>query len=145
MYEIINQSTSHLWVLAGITTIGFIIYLILTVLQKKLDKTHKDDLEKKLNISKLILRITITGITLIIAFPFAYYLYAANIAAHPQGAVTYQKDGNKLIFKSHNFIIDDSEFEIESESNDYYVIKKNNKQNEYFKLNKNELETIGKE
>ena len=147
MYEIINDSTSKLWILAGVAVIGFIIYSIIKFLDKqqiKLDP-FENNLEKHLKISKMIIRTTLIGMTLLLSFPFIYYLYAANIAAHPQGAVTYQKDGNKLVFTSHNFIIDNSEFEIESESNDYYIIKKNNKQNEYFKLNKNELETIGKE
>lgn len=147
MYEIINESTSKLWILAGVAAIGFIIYSIIKFLEKQQTKLDpfENNLEKHLKISKMIIRTTLIGMALLLSFPFIYYLYAANIAAQPQGAVTYQKDENKLVFTSHNFIIDNSEFEIESESNDYYIIKKNNKQNEYFKLNKNELETIGKE
>lgn len=144
MYEIINESTSKLWILAGVAVIGFIIYSIIKFLDKqqiKLDQ-FENNLEKHLKISKMIIRTTLIGMTLLLSFPFIYYLYAANIAAHPQGAVTYQKDGNKLIFTSHNFIIDDSEFEIESETNDYYLIKKGNKSNEYFKLDKSELESL---
>lgn len=144
MYEIINESTSKLWILAGVAAIGFIIYSIIKFLDKqqiKLDP-FENNLEKHLKISKMIIRTTLIGMTLLLSFPFIYYLYAANIAAHPQGAVTYQKDGNKLIFTSHNFIIDNSEFKIESESNDYYVIKKGNKSNEYFKLDKSELNLI---
>ena len=126
MYEIINESTSKLWILAGVTVIGFIIYSIIKFIDKqqiKLDP-FENNLEKHLKISKMIIRTTLIGMTLLLSFPFIYYLYAANIAAHPQGAVTYQKNGNKLIFTSHNFIIDNSEFEIESETNDYYLIKK---------------------
>lgn len=144
MYEIINDSTSKLWILAGVAVIGFIIYSIIKFLEKqqiKLDP-FENNLEKHLKISKMIIRTTLIGMTLLLSFPFIYYLYAANIAAHPQGAITYQKDGNKLIFTSHNFIIDDSEFEIESETNDYYLIKKGNKSNEYFKLDKSELNLI---
>ena len=144
MYEIINESTSKLWILAGVAVIGFIIYSIIKFLDKqqiKLDP-FENNLEKHLKISKMIIRTTLIGMTLLLSFPFIYYLYAANIAAHPQGAVTYQKDGNKLIFTSHNFIIDDNEFEIESETNDYYLIKKGNKSNEYFKLDKSELESL---
>ena len=144
MHEIINESTSKLWVLAGVAAIGFIIYSIIKFLEKqqiKLDP-FENNLEKHLKISKMIIRTTLIGMTLLLSFPFIYYLYAANIAAHPQDAVTYQKDGNKLIFTSHNFIIDDSEFEIESETNDYYLIKKGNKSNEYFKLDKSELNLI---
>lgn len=144
MYEIINESTSKLWILAGVAVIGFIIYSIIKFLDKqqiKLDP-FENNLEKHLKISKMIIRTTLIGMTLLLSFPFIYYLYAANTAAHPQGAVTYQKDGNKLIFTSHNFIIDDSEFEIESETNDYYLIKKGNKSNEYFKLDKSELESL---
>ena len=144
MYEIINESTSKLWILAGIAAIGFIIYSIIKFLEKQQTKLDpfENNLEKHLKISKMIIRTTLIGMTLLLSFPFIYYLYAANIAAHPQGAVTYQKDGNKLIFTSHNFIIDDSEFEIESETNDYYLIKKGNKSNEYFKLDKSELNLI---
>lgn len=144
MYEIINESTSKLWILAGVAVIGFIVYSIIKFLDKqqiKLDP-FENNLEKHLKISKMIIRTTLIGMTLLLSFPFIYYLYAANIAAHPQGAVTYQKDGNKLIFTSHNFIINDSEFEIESETNDYYLIKKGNKSNEYFKLDKSELNLI---
>lgn len=89
-----------------------------------------------------MLRTILVGIALLLSFPFIYYLYAANIASHPQGAVTYQKDGNKLIFTSHNFIIDDSEFEIESESDDYYIIKKHDKPKDYFRLDKSELKSL---
>lgn len=144
MYEIINESTSKLWILAEVTAIGFIIYSIIKFLEKQQTKLDpfENNLEKHLKISKMIIRTTLIGMTLLLSFPFIYYIYAANIAAHPQGAVTYQKDGNKLIFTSHNFIIDDSEFEIESETNDYYLIKKGNKSNEYFKLDKSELESL---
>jgi len=144
MYEIINESTSKLWILAGVAAIGFIIYSIIKFLEKQQTKLDpfENNLEKHLKISKMIIRTTLIGMALLLSFPFIYYLYAANIAAHPQGAVTYQKDGNKLIFTSHNFIIDDSEFEIESETNDYYLIKKGNKSNEYFKLDKSELNLI---
>ena len=146
MYEIINESTSKLWILAGIAIIGIIIYFIIAFLEKKRVKLNPfEDFEKEEKISKMIIRTTLMGMVLLLSVPVVYYLYAAHIASQPQGAITYQKDGNKLVFTSHNFIINNSEFEIESESNDYYVIKKNNKQNEYFKLNKNELETIGKE
>ena len=90
----------------------------------------------------MILRTVLIGMILIASFPFIYYGYAATIAAHPEKAVTYEKNGNKLIFTSHNFIIDDNEFEIESESNDYYIIRKNNKPKEYFRLDKSELESL---
>ena len=93
----------------------------------------------------MMLRTILVGMALILSFPFIYYLYAAHIASHPQGAVTYQKDGNKLVFTSHNFIIDDSEFEIESESNYYYIIRKHDKPKEYFRLDKSELKSITKE
>lgn len=144
MYEIINESTSKLWILAGVAAIEFIIYSIIKFLEKQQTKLDpfENNLEKHLKISKMIIRTTLIGMALLLSFPFIYYLYAANIAAQPQGAVTYQKDGNKLIFTSHNFIIDDSEFEIESETNDYYLIKKGNKSNEYFKLDKSELESL---
>lgn len=143
MYEIINESTSKLWILAGVAIIGIIIYFIIAFLEKKRVKLNPfEDFKKEEKISKMIIRTTLMGMTLLLSFPFIYYLYAANIAAHPQGAVTYQKDGKKLIFTSHNFIIDDSEFEIESETNDYYLIKKGNKSNEYFKLDKSELESL---
>lgn len=144
MYEIINESTSKLWILAGVAAIGFIIYSIIKFLEKQQTKLDpfENNLEKHLKLSKMIIRTTLIGMALLLSFPFIYYLYAANIAAQPQGAVTYQKDGNKLIFTSHNFIIDDSEFEIESETNDYYLIKKGNKSNEYFKLDKSELESL---
>lgn len=144
MYEIINESTSKLWILAGVAAIGFIIYSIIKFLEKQQTKLDpfENNLEKHLKISKMIIRTTLIGMALLLSFPFIYYLYAANIVAQPQGAVTYQKDGNKLIFTSHNFIIDDSEFEIESETNDYYLIKKGNKSNEYFKLDKSELESL---
>lgn len=35
MYEIINESTSKLWILAGIAIIGIIIYFIIAFLEKK--------------------------------------------------------------------------------------------------------------
>lgn len=90
----------------------------------------------------MVLRIALIGIAILLGFPVVYYSYAAHIASHPQGAVTYQKDGNKLVFTSHNFIIDDSEFEIESESDDYYIIRKHDKAKEYFRLDKSELEIL---
>ena len=144
MYEIINESTSKLWVLAPVIAIGVILYIITAILEKqriKLDP-FKDNLEKEQKFSKMIIRTLLIGMALIISFPFIYYGYAAIIASHPQGAVTYQKDGNKLIFTSHNFIIDDSEFEIESESDDYYIIRKHDKPKEYFRLDKSELESL---
>lgn len=143
MYEIINESTSKLWILAGVAIIGIIIYFIIAFLEKKRVKLNPfEDFKKEEKISKMIIRTTLMGMVLLLSIPVVYYLYAAHIASHPQGAVTYQKDGNKLIFTSHNFIIDDSEFEIESETNDYYLIKKGNKSNEYFKLDKSELESL---
>ena len=141
MYEIINESTSKLWILAPVITIGFILYIITENQRIKLDPSE-DNIEKEQKFSKMILRIILIGMSLLISFPFIYYGYATYIAAHPQGAVTYQKDGNKLVFTSHNFIIDDSEFEIESESDDYYIIRKNNKPKEYFRLDKSELESL---
>lgn len=144
MSEIINESTSKLWILAPVITIGFILYIITAILEKqriKLDP-FEDNLEKEQKFSKMILRTTLIGMVLLISFPFIYYGYAATIASNPEKAVTYQKNGNKLIFTSHNFIIDDSEFEIESESDDYYVIKKHDKSDEFFKLNKSELENL---
>lgn len=143
MYEIINESTSKLWILAGIAIIGIIIYFIITFLEKKRVKLNPfEDFEKEEKISKMIIRTTLMGMVLLLSVPVVYYLYAAHIASQPQGAITYQKNGNKLVFTSHNFIIDDSEFEIESESDDYYIIKKGNKSNEYFKLDKSELESL---
>ena len=143
MYEIINESTSKLWILAGVAIIGIIIYFIIAFLEKKRVKLNPfEDFKKEEKISKMIIRTTLMEMVLLLSIPVVYYLYAAHIASHPQGAVTYQKDGNKLIFTSHNFIIDDSEFEIESETNDYYLIKKGNKSNEYFKLDKSELESL---
>lgn len=143
MYEIINESTSKLWILAGVAVIGIIIYFIIAFLEKKRVKLNPfEDFKKEEKISKMIIRTTLMGMVLLLSVPVVYYLYAAHIASQPQGAVTYQKDGNKLIFTSHNFIIDDSEFEIESETNDYYLIKKGNKSNEYFKLDKSELESL---
>lgn len=143
MYEIINESTSKLWILAGVAIIGIIIHFIIAFLEKKRVKLNPfEDFKKEEKISKMIIRTTLMGMVLLLSIPVVYYLYAAHIASHPQGAVTYQKDGNKLIFTSHNFIIDDSEFEIESETNDYYLIKKGNKSNEYFKLDKSELESL---
>lgn len=144
MSEIINESTSKLWILVPVITIGFILYIITAILEKqriKLDP-FEDNLEKEQKFSKMIIRTLLIGMALIISFPFIYYGYATYIAARPQGAVTYQKDGNKLVFTSHNFIIDDSEFEIESESDDYYIIRKNNKPKEYFRLDKSELESL---
>ena len=144
MSEIINESTSKLWILVPVITIGFILYIITAILEKqriKLDP-FEDNLEKEQKFSKMILRTTLIGMVLLISFPFIYYGYAATIAAHPEKAITYQKNGNKLIFTSHNFIIDDNEFEIESESDDYYVIKKHEESNEFFKLNKSELESL---
>lgn len=144
MSEIINESTSKLWILVPVITIGFILYIITAILEKqriKLDP-FEDNLEKEQKFSKMILRTTLIGMVLLISFPFIYYGYAATIAAHPEKAITYQKNGNKLIFTSHNFIIDDNEFEIESESDDYYVIKKHDESNEFFKLNKSELESL---
>jgi hypothetical protein len=144
MSEIINESTSKLWILVPVITIGFILYIITAILEKqriKLDP-FEDNLEKEQKFSKMILRTTLIGMVLLISFPFIYYGYAATIAAHPEKAITYQKDGNKLVFTSHNFIIDDSEFEIESESDDYYIIRKNNKPKEYFRLDKSELESL---
>lgn len=143
MYEIINESTSKLWILAGIAIIGIIIYFIIAFLEKKKVKLNPfEDFEKEEKISKMIIRTTLMGMVLLLNVPVVYYLYTAHIASQPQGAITYQKDGNKLVFTSHNFIIDDSEFEIESESDDYYIIKKGNKSNEYFKLDKSELESL---
>lgn len=143
MYEIINESTSKLWILAGVAIIGIIIYFIIAFLEKKRVKINPfEDFKKEEKISKMIIRTTLMGMVLLLSVPVVYYLYAAHIASQPQGAITYQKDGNKLIFTSHNFIIDDSEFEIESETNDYYLIKKGNKSNEYFKLDKSELESL---
>lgn len=143
MYEIINESTSKLWILAGIAIIGIIIYFIIAFLEKKKVKLNPfEDFEKEEKISKMIIRTTLMGMVLLLSVPVVYYLYTAHIASQPQGAITYQKDGNKLVFTSHNFIIDDSEFEIESESDDYYIIKKGNKSNEYFKLDKSELESL---
>lgn len=144
MSEIINESTSKLWILVPVITIGFILYIITAILEKqriKLDP-FEDNLEKEQKFSKMILRTTLIGTVLLISFPFIYYGYAATIAAHPEKAITYQKNGNKLIFTNHNFIIDDNEFEIESESDDYYVIKKHDESNEFFKLNKSELESL---
>lgn len=143
MHEIINESTSKLWVLAPVIVIGIIVYSIVAILDKqriKLDP-FEDNLEEE-KLSDMMLRTILVGIALLLSFPFIYYLYAANIASHPQGAVTYQKDGNKLIFTSHNFIIDDSEFEIESESDDYYIIKKHDKPKDYFRLDKSELKSL---
>ena len=146
MHEIINESTSKLWVLAPVILIGIILYITIAIIEKqriKLDPFEDNIEEEKL--SKLILRTLLIGMALLLSFPVIYYLYAAHIASHPQGAVTYQKNGNKLVFTSHNFIIDDSEFEIESESDDYYIIKKHNKSKDYFRLDKSELESITKE
>lgn len=143
MHEIINESTSKLWVLAPVIVIGIIVYSIVAILDKqriKLDP-FEDNLEEE-KLSDMMLRTILVGIASLLSFPFIYYLYAANIASHPQGAVTYQKDGNKLIFTSHNFIIDDSEFEIESESDDYYIIKKHDKPKDYFRLDKSELKSL---
>lgn len=144
MYEIINKSTSKLWVLAPVIAIGVILYIIIAIIEKQIYELNpfEDKLEKELKFSKMVLRIALIGIAIILGFPVVYYSYAAHIAAHPQGSVTYQKDGNKLVFTSHNFIINDSEFEIESESDDYYVIKKHDESNEFFKLNKSELESL---
>ena len=147
MYEIINESTSKLWILAPVIAIGIILYITIAIIEKqrlKLD-SFEDNLEKELKLSKLMLRTLLFGMTLLLSFPVIYYLYAAHIASHPQGAVTYQKDGNKLVFTSHNFIIHDSEFEIESESDSYYIIRKHDKPKEYFQLDKSELESITKE
>lgn len=144
MYEIINESTSKLWILAPVILIGIILYAIVAILDKqriKLDP-FEDNLEEDLKFSKMVLRIALIGIALLLGFPIVYYSYAAHIAAHPQGAVTYQKDGNKLVFTSHNFIINDSEFKIESETDDYYVIKKHDNSKEYFQLDKSELESL---
>ena len=144
MYEIINESTSKLWVFAPVIGIGIVLYIIAGIMNKqrvKLDP-FKDNIEEELKLSKLMLRTLLIGLALLLSFPVIYYLYAAHIASHPQGAVTYQKDGNKLVFKNHNFIIDDSEFEIESESDDYYIIRKNNKPKDYFRLDKSELESL---
>lgn len=144
MYEIINESTSKLWILTPVIAIGIILYIIITIIDKqriKLDP-FENNIEEELKLSKLMLRTLLIGMALLLSFPVIYYLYAAHIASHPQGAITYQKNGNKLVFTSHNFIIDDSEFEIESESNDYYVIKKHDESNEFFKLNKSELENL---
>lgn len=146
MYEIINESTSKLWILVPVIAIGIILYIIIAIIEKqriKLDPFEDNIEEEKL--SKLILRTLLIGMALILSFPVIYYLYAAHITSHPQSAVTYQKDGNKLVFTSHNFIIDDSEFEIESESDDYYIIKKHDKPKDYFRLDKSELESITKE
>lgn len=144
MYEIINESTSKLWVFAPVIAIGVILYIITAIIEKQISKLNpfEDKLEKDLKFSKMVLRIALIGITLLLGFPIVYYSYAAHIAAHPQGAVTYQKDGNKLVFTSHNFIINDSEFEIESETDDYYVIKKHDNSKEYFQLDKSELESL---
>lgn len=144
MSEIINESTSKLWILAPVITIGFILYIITAILEKqriKLDPSE-DNLEKEQKFSKMILRTTLIGMVLLLSFPFIYYGYAAIIAAHPQGSITYQKTENKLVFTSHNFIIDDNEFEIESESDDYYIIRKHDKPKEYFRLDKSELESL---
>lgn len=147
MQEIIYESTSKLWILAPVIIIGIILYITIAIIEKqriKLDP-FEDNLEKELKLSKLMIRTLLIGMTLLLSFPVIYYLYAAHIASHPQGAVTYQKDGNKLVFTSHNFIIDDSEFEIESESDSYYIIRKHDKPKEYFQLDKSELESITKE
>lgn len=144
MYEIINESTSKLWILVPVIAIGIILYIIIAIIEKqriKLDP-FEDNLEKELKLSKMMLRTLLIGMALLLCCPVVYYLYAANIAAHPQGAINYQKDGNKLIFTSHNFIIDNSEFEIESESNGYYVVKKHDKPKEYFRLDKSELKSL---
>lgn len=144
MYEIINESTSKLWILAPVIAIGIILYITIAIIDKqriKLDP-FEDNIEDELKLSKLMLRTLLIGMALLLSFPVIYCLYATHIALHPQGTVTYQKDGNKLVFTSHNFIIDDSKFEIESESNDYYIIRKNNKPKEYFKLDKSELESL---
>ena len=147
MYEIINESTSKLWILTPVIAIGIILYIIITIIDKqriKLDP-FENNIEEELKLSKLMLRTLLIGMALLLSFPVIYYLYAAHIASHPQGAVTYQKNGNKLVFTSHNFIIDDSEFEIESESDDYYIIRKHDKPKEYFRLDKSELKSITKE
>lgn len=144
MSEIINESTSKLWILVPVITIGFILYITTAILEKqriKLDP-FENNLKKEQKFSKMIILTTLIGITLLLSFPIIYYGYAATIAAHPEKAVTYKKNGNKLIFTSHNFIINDSEFEIESETDDYYVIKKHDESNEFFKLNKSELESL---
>lgn len=146
MYEIINESTSKLWILTPVIAIGIILYITIAIIEKqriKLDPFEDNNEEEKL--SKLILRTLLIGMALLLSFPVIYYLYAAHIASHPQSAVTYQKDGNKLVFTSHNFIIDDSEFEIESESDDYYIIRKHDKPKDYFRLDKSELKSITKE
>ena len=144
MSEIINESTSKLWILAPVITIGVILYIITTIIEKQIYELNpfEDKLEQELKFSKMVLRIALIGIAIILGFPVVYYSYAAHIAAHPQGAVTYQKDRNKLVFTSHNFIIDDSEFEIESESDDYYIIRKHDESKEYFRLDKSELESL---
>lgn len=147
MYEIINESTSKLWILAPVIAIGIILYVTIAIIEKqrlKLDP-FEDNLEKELKLSKLMLRTLLFGMAFFLSVPVTYYLYAAHIASHPQGTVTYQKDGNKLVFTSHNFIIDNSEFEIESESDDYYIIRKHDKPKEYFRLDKSELKSITKE
>jgi hypothetical protein len=146
MQEIIYESTSKLWILAPVIAIGIILYITIAIIEKqriKLDPFEDNIEEEKL--SKLILRTLLIGMALLLSFPVIYYLYAAHIALHPQGAVTYQKDGNKLVFTSHNFIINDSEFEIESESDSYYIIRKHDKPKEYFRLDKSELKSITKE
>lgn len=147
MYEIINESTSKLWILIPVIAIGIIIYIITAIIEKQRTKLDpfENNLEKELKLSKMMLRTLIIGMALLLSFPVIYYLYAAHITSHPQSAVTYQKDGNKLVFTSHNFIIDDSEFEIESESDDYYIIKKHDKPKDYFRLDKSELKSIKKE
>lgn len=144
MYEIINESTSKLWILTLVIAIGIILYITIAIIDKqriKLDP-FEDNIEEELKLSKLRLRTLLIGMALLLSFPIIYYGYAAAIASHPQGVVTYQKDGNKLVFTSHNFIIDDSEFEIESESDDYYIIRKHDKPKEYFRLDKSELESL---
>ena len=144
MYEIINESTSKLWVLAPVIAIGVILYIIIAIIEKQIYELNpfEDKIEKELKFSKMVLRIALIGIAIILGFPVIYYSYAAHIAAHPQGSVTYYKDGNKLVFTSHNFIINDGEFEIESETDDYYVIKKHDDSKEYFQLDKSELESL---
>lgn len=98
MYEIINESISKLWILTPVITIGFILYIIIAILEKqriKLDP-FEDNLEKKEKLSKMIIRTTLIGMTLLISFPIIYYGYAATIAAHPEKAVTYKKMETKL-------------------------------------------------
>ena len=49
MHEIINESTSKLWILAPVIVIGIIVYAIVAILDKQRIKTIRNDVTNNIS------------------------------------------------------------------------------------------------